>query len=169
MGLVCLVNATQGQANFHRSWAWQIVKIFNTAYIRWIHNRPPISCLDITIKDLGEMSPSYSGTQLNVHFWQCYHRSENWIQYEWGSSCHWGGVRNCFQEPKGDVTLVAHYWDYNSGWTNHQSSCFGWVKYTVWYKTKVGSQNFGYQLWCLFCNICNVFKSMFNVPLIITW
>ena len=38
--------------------------------------------------------------------------------------------------------------------------------YTVWYKTKLGSQNFGYQLWCIFCNICNVFKNMFNVELI---
>ena len=26
----------------------------------------------------------------------------------------------------------------------------------VWYKTKFGSQNFGYQLWCLFCNISNL-------------
>ena len=42
-----------------------------------------------------------------------------------------------------------------------------WHWSTVWYKTKFGSQNFGYQLWCLFCNICNVFKNMFNVPLII--
>ena len=39
----------------------------------------------------------------------------------------------------------------------------------VWYKTKFGSQNCAYQLWCLFCNICNVFKNMFNVPLIIMW
>ena len=38
---------------------------------------------------------------------------------------------------------------------------------SVWYKTKFGSQNFGYQLWCHFCNICNVFKNMFNVPLMI--
>ena len=29
--------------------------------------------------------------------------------------------------------------------------------------------NFGYQLWCLFCNICNVFKNMFSVPLVIMW
>ena len=34
---------------------------------------------------------------------------------------------------------------------------------SVWYKTKFGSQNFSYQLWCLFCNMCNVFKNMFNV------
>ena len=40
---------------------------------------------------------------------------------------------------------------------------------TVWYKTKFGSQNFGYQLWCLFCNISNVSKNMFNVGLIIMW
>ena len=40
---------------------------------------------------------------------------------------------------------------------------------SVWYKTKFGSQNFGYQLWCLFGNICNVFKNMFNVPLMIMW
>ena len=36
-------------------------------------------------------------------------------------------------------------------------------------KTKFGSQNFGYQLWCLFCNISNVLKNMFNVGLIIMW
>ena len=41
--------------------------------------------------------------------------------------------------------------------------------YTIWYKTKFGSQNFGCQLWRLFCNICNVFKKMFNVGLIIMW
>ena len=40
---------------------------------------------------------------------------------------------------------------------------------SVWYKTKFGSQNFGYQLWCLFCNECNVFIDLFNVPLIIMW
>ena len=39
----------------------------------------------------------------------------------------------------------------------------------VWYKTKFGSQNFGYQLWCLFCNISNVLKNMFNVGLILMW
>ena len=37
----------------------------------------------------------------------------------------------------------------------------------VWYKTKFGSQNFGYQLWCLFGDICNVFKNMLNLGLII--
>ena len=36
---------------------------------------------------------------------------------------------------------------------------------SVWYKTKFGSQNFGYQLWCLICNICEVFKNMFNMGL----
>ena len=36
----------------------------------------------------------------------------------------------------------------------------------VWYKTKVGSQNFGHQIWGLSCNICNVFKNMFNMSLI---
>ena len=40
---------------------------------------------------------------------------------------------------------------------------------SVWYKTKFGCRNFGYQLWCLFCNISNVFKNMFNVGLIIMW
>ena len=40
---------------------------------------------------------------------------------------------------------------------------------TVWYKTKFGSQNFGYQIWWLFCNTCNVFKNMFNMSLIIMW
>ena len=40
---------------------------------------------------------------------------------------------------------------------------------SVRYKTKFGSQNFGYQLWCLFCNISNVLKNMFNVGLIIMW
>ena len=58
------------------------------------------------------------------------------------------------------------------------SIAFSWMKmfefllkfhWTVWYKTKFGSQNFGYQLWCLFCNICIFFKNMFNVPLIIMW
>ena len=39
----------------------------------------------------------------------------------------------------------------------------------VWYKTKFGSQNFGYQIWWLFCNTCNVFKNMFNMSLIIMW
>ena len=43
------------------------------------------------------------------------------------------------------------------------------VLLSVWYKTKFGSQNFGYQLWCLFCNRCNVFKNMINVGLIIMW
>ena len=42
-----------------------------------------------------------------------------------------------------------------------------WLRSTVWYKTKFGSQNFGYQCWCLFLNICNVFKNMFNVGLMI--
>ena len=40
---------------------------------------------------------------------------------------------------------------------------------TVWYKTKFGSQNFGYQLGCLFCNISNVLKNMFSVGLITVW
>ena len=35
--------------------------------------------------------------------------------------------------------------------------------WTVWYKNIDGSQNFGYQIWCLFCNICNVLKNMFNL------
>ena len=39
----------------------------------------------------------------------------------------------------------------------------------IWYKTKFGSQNFGYQIRCLFCNACNVFKNMFNISLIIMW
>ena len=33
----------------------------------------------------------------------------------------------------------------------------------VWYKTKFGSQNIGYQLWFLFCNILNIFINIFNV------
>ena len=32
------------------------------------------------------------------------------------------------------------------------------INLSVWYKTKCGSQNFGYQLWCLFCNISNASK-----------
>ena len=40
---------------------------------------------------------------------------------------------------------------------------------TVWYKTKFGCQNFGYQIWCLFCYIYNVFKNMFNMSLMIMW
>ena len=38
--------------------------------------------------------------------------------------------------------------------------------WAVWYKTKFGSQNFGCQPCCLFCNISNVFKNMFCVGLI---
>ena len=50
------------------------------------------------------------------------------------------------------------------------SSALSWIcSLAVWYKTKFGSQNFGYQLWCLFCNTCNVLKNMFNVGLIIMW
>ena len=30
--------------------------------------------------------------------------------------------------------------------------------FSVWYKTKFGSQNFSYQIWCLFCYIYNVFE-----------
>ena len=47
-----------------------------------------------------------------------------------------------------------------SGWGGPRS---------VWLKTKVGSQKFIYQLWCLFCNICNVLKNMFIMSLIIMW
>ena len=43
------------------------------------------------------------------------------------------------------------------------------VHSAVWYKTKFGSQNFGYQIWWLFCNTCNVLKNMFNMSLIIMW
>ena len=39
----------------------------------------------------------------------------------------------------------------------------------VWYKTKFGSQNVGYQLWFLFCNMWNIFTNMFNVGLKIMW
>ena len=39
----------------------------------------------------------------------------------------------------------------------------------VWYKTKFGSQNFGYQIWCLLCYIYNVFKNMFHMSLMIIW
>ena len=34
-------------------------------------------------------------------------------------------------------------------------------------KPRFGSQNFGYQFWCLLCNICNVFKNVFNVDFIV--
>ena len=49
------------------------------------------------------------------------------------------------------------------------ANCMEFQHLTVLYKTKFGSQNFGYQRWCLFYNICNVFKYIFNVPLIIIW
>ena len=58
---------------------------------------------------------------------------------------------------------------YGAGLPVRKKNCCRKPLYTVWYKTKFGSQNFGYQLWCLFCNICNVFKNMFNVELIIMW
>ena len=58
---------------------------------------------------------------------------------------------------------ILHYW---SIWADNW---WPWIPAPVWYKTKIGSQNFGYQLWCLFCNICNVFKNMFNMSLIIIW
>ena len=34
---------------------------------------------------------------------------------------------------------------------------------TVWYKTKFGSQNFSYQIWCLFCYtyVYNVFQKIY--------
>ena len=37
----------------------------------------------------------------------------------------------------------------------------------VWYKTKFGSQILATNFWCLLCNICNVFKNVFNVGLMI--
>ena len=49
------------------------------------------------------------------------------------------------------------------------SYCNSCLNSPVGHKTKFGSQNFGYQLWCLYCNIFNVFKTMFNVGLIIMW
>ena len=46
-----------------------------------------------------------------------------------------------------------------------QSTWGAMLLWTVWYKTKFVSQNFGYQIWCLFHNTCtcNVFKNMFNI------
>ena len=66
--------------------------------------------------------------------------------------------------------------------TGNQPSCSGLDKMTrhhcghlkcppstVWYKTRFGSQIFGYQIWCLFCYIYNVFENMFNMSLMIMW
>ena len=46
----------------------------------------------------------------------------------------------------------------------------GWGhRSTICYKTKFGSQNFGYQIWSIFCNTQNVFKNMFNMSLMVMW
>ena len=36
------------------------------------------------------------------------------------------------------------------------------IHLAVWYKTKSGSQNFGYQIWCLFCYNMNLMKKCDN-------
>ena len=70
-------------------------------------------------------------------------------------------------------TLPSHGETLDAGVTLYFTKLLFWVifsaTWTVWYKTKFGSQNFGYQLWYLFCNINDVFKNMFNVGLIMMW
>ena len=66
---------------------------------------------------------------------------------------------------KGPIILKALSSDFSIGYGSLES----YRPLAVWYKTKFGSQNFGYQLLCLFLNICNVFKNMFNLGLMKMW
>ena len=57
----------------------------------------------------------------------------------------------------------------NCVWKMKESVMREAATWAVWYKTKFGSQNFGYQIWCLFCYIYNVLKNMFNMSQMMMW
>ena len=86
-----------------------------------------------------------------------------WIHYE---RLH---NHNKAKHNKTVCIFIGIYCMHKCNWLSLVGWLFGTEPLPYWYKTRVGSQNFGHPSWCLICNICIGFKIMFDMDQIIMW